>query len=113
MNLRPPGYELLSNCPSTVFQPFPGVFSLKIGQNPKVVFSLFHPGFSGSGSDYGSGAHGIKTLFRHADHEIPLILIRCCKVDVVAAAGLLKMQDICQVRLVGRRDKEVRPGQVI
>ena len=54
LNLRPPGYELLSVCPSAAVQRFPGVFGPKMGPNPEVIFSLFRPSFSGSGSDFGS-----------------------------------------------------------
>ncbi len=54
LNLRPPGYELLLVCPSAAVQRFPGVFGPKMGPNPEVIFSLFRPSFSGSGSDLGS-----------------------------------------------------------
>ena len=113
LNLRPPGYELLWVCPSAAVQRFPGVFGPKMGPNPEVIFSLFRPSFSGSGSDFGSGAHGVKTLFCHTDYKIPLILICCCKVDIVAFTDFLKMQNICQIRLAGRCDKRIRPRQIV
>ncbi|WP_204898623.1 hypothetical protein, partial [Pseudoflavonifractor capillosus] len=37
LNLRPPGYELLSVCPSAAVQRFPGVFGPKMGPNPEVI----------------------------------------------------------------------------
>ena len=56
LNLRPPGYELLWVCPSAAVQRFPGVFGPKMGPKTEVIFSLFRPSFSGSGSDFGSEA---------------------------------------------------------
>lgn len=53
LNLRPPGYELLSVCPSAAVQRFPGVFGPKMGPNPEVIFSLFRPSFSGLGQILG------------------------------------------------------------
>lgn len=55
LNLRPPGYELPSVYPFAAVQRFPGILRPEIGQIPEVVFSLFLPSFSGSGSEFGSG----------------------------------------------------------
>ena len=55
LNLRPPGYELLSVCAVLFFRYFSGIFRSKIGQDTEAASALIRHSFSGSGSEFGSG----------------------------------------------------------
>ena len=78
LNLRPPGYELLLVCAILFFQYFPDIFRSKIDQNPEVVCDLFRPGFSDSGSDFGSEKRVLHPTenFSICEKKVPILYKR-------------------------------------
>ena len=113
LNLRPPGYELLSEMRSTPFGRFLGGFGTERNAVWTAILRMLRRGFSYSGSEYGSGPFGKEILFCHMNDEITLIFVRRCEIDVIALTGLLELNDIVQIRLTRSRNVRIRPSKIV
>lgn len=45
-----------------------------------------------------------KNLFCHMDHEVSLVFVGLCEINMIPFTGFLKMRDIGQIILAGNRD---------